>query len=108
MVGFCGVKNAWKIDRDTRFDVLRGPFVDLEHAFRRVPKIIQNYAKIHLKSQQNEHKIIWHPVLQCSKTHAAASHAKMHQNAFIFVVPDVALPTPWIQKPPEIVENCHK
>ena len=36
--------------------------------------------------------------MQWSKTHAVARPAKMHQNAFIFVAPGVALLTPWMQK----------
>ena len=34
--------------------------------------------------------------------------AKMYQNALLFVVPDFALLTPWIQKSFKIVENCTK
>ena len=67
---------------------------------------MQNYARIILKSPQNEHKIIWHPILQWSKTHAVASLAKMHQNAFIFVVPIVTFLTPWKQNSFKIVENA--
>ena len=40
----------------TYFDVLRGPFVDLDQASGRVPKILQNYAKMQIKSSQNEHE----------------------------------------------------
>ena len=54
------------------FDILQGPFVDSDQASERVSKIVQNYVKMHLKSQQNEHKKIWHPELQWSKTHAVA------------------------------------
>ena len=89
----------------TSFDVLRESFVDLEQACRRVSKIMQNYAKVHLKSPQNEHEKTCIPVLQSSKTHAVAWPAKMHQIAFIFVVPGVALLTPWMQKLLKIVEN---
>ena len=64
---FAGSKTLEKVIKITHFDVLRGPFVDLEQASRRVPKIMQNYTKIHIKSPQNDHKIIWHPVLQWSR-----------------------------------------
>ena len=53
---FCGVKNASKVIKITHFDVLQGPFVHSDQASRRVSKIVQNYVKMHLKSQQNEHK----------------------------------------------------
>ena len=90
----------------THFDVLRGRlFVDLEQASRRVPKIMQNYAKVHLKSPQNEHEKKWSTVSQRQKTHAVASPVKMHQNAFIFVAPDFALHKPWMQKTFKIAEN---
>ena len=42
--------------------------------------------------------------LQWSETHVERP-AKIHQNAFIFVVPGVALLTPWMQKSLKIVEN---
>ena len=45
------------------------------------------------------------PILQWPKIHAGDRPAKMHQNAFIFVVPGVALLTPWTQKLLKIVEN---
>ena len=95
-------KNASKITKITRFELLWGPFIDRYQASRRVLKIMQNYAKIHIKSP---HEKIWHPVLQWSKTHAVERPAKMHQNAFIFVAPGVDLLTPWMQKPFKIVDN---
>ena len=94
--------------KSTHFDVLRGPFVNLEQASRRVLEIIQNHTKIHLRSPQNKLKTIWNPISQWSKTHAVASPAKMHQNAFIVVVPGVALLTPWIEKTLKIGENHRK
>ena len=89
----------------THFDVLQGPFVDSDQASRRVSKIVQNYVKMHLKSPQNEHEKMRRPLLQWSKTHAVAWPAKTHQNAFILVVPGVALFTPWMQKSLKIVQN---
>ena len=47
-------------------------------------------------------------MLQWQKTHAADWHAKMLENALIFVVPGVALLTPWMQKSFKIVENSSK
>ena len=44
-------------------------------------------------------------VAMVKKTHAVDRPAKMHKNAFIFVIPGVALLTPWIQKSLKIVEN---
>ena len=73
----------------TYFDVLRGPFVDLDQASGRVPKILQNYAKMQIKSSQNEHEKICSPVLQWSKTHTDACPAKIHEIVFNFVVPGV-------------------
>ena len=89
----------------TRFELLRRAFIHRDQAFKRVPKIMQNYAKMHRKSPQNEHEKMWIAVLQWSETHVVASPAKMHQNAFIFVFPGVALLTPWTQKSFKIVEN---
>ena len=43
--------------------------------------------------------------MQCSKTHAVDRPAKLHQNAFAFVVTGVALRTPWMQKSLKIIEN---
>ena len=39
------------------------------------------------------------------KTHALDRPAKMHKNAFIFVIPGVALVTPRMQKSLKIIEN---
>ena len=89
----------------TRFELLRRALIHRDQAFKRVPKIMQNYAKMHRKSPQNEHEKMWISVLQWPKTHAVARPAKMHQNAFIFVVPGVALLTPWMQKLLKIVDN---
>ena len=89
----------------TRFELLRWPFIHRDQASRWVPKIMQNDAKMHLKSPQNEHEKIYTPVVQWSKTHAVAWPAKMHQIAFIFVIPGVPLLTSWIQKVLKIVEN---
>ena len=91
-------KTVQKVIKITHFDALRIPFVDLEQAFIRISKIMQNYAKMQLESPQNEHEKTCPPVLQWPKTHAVARPAKMHQNAFIFVVPGVALLTPWMPK----------
>ena len=44
-------------------------------------------------------------MLQWSKTHAVDRPLKMHKIAFIFVVPDIALLTPRMQKSFKIVEN---
>ena len=60
----------------THFDVLREPFVDLEQASRRMPKIVQNYAKMQLKSSQNEHEKTCAPVSQWPKTHVVAGLRK--------------------------------
>ncbi len=43
---FAGSKMLQKVIKITHFDLLREPFVDLEQASRRVPKIMQNYAQI--------------------------------------------------------------
>ena len=45
------------------------------------------------------------PVLQWSERHVVDRPANMHQNALIFVVPAVALLTPWMQNSFKIVEN---
>ena len=69
---FAGSKTLQKVIKITHFDVLQGPFVDGDQGSRRVSKIVQNYVKLHIKTPQNEHKKIWNPVLQWSKTHAVA------------------------------------
>ena len=46
------IKMLEKVMKITHFDVLGGPFVDLEQACRRVPTIMQNYAKVHTKSRK--------------------------------------------------------
>ena len=102
---FAVPKTHQKVMKITRFDLLRGAFIYGDQASRRVPKIKQNVAKMNQKSQQNEHEKMWISVLQWSETHVVASPAKMHENAFIFVFPGVALLTPWMQKSFKIVEN---
>ena len=69
---FAGSKTLQKVIKITHFDVLQGPFVDLEQASRRVHKIMQNYAKMHLKSPQNDHEKTCAPVLQWQKRHPNA------------------------------------
>ena len=64
-------------------------------------KIVQNLRKF----ATNYHKKMRRPVLQWSETHAVERPAKMHQNAFIFVAPGVALLTPWMKTSLKIVEN---
>ena len=51
-----GQKLCKKLIKITHFDVLQGPFVDGDQASRRVSKIVQNDAKMHLKSLQNDHE----------------------------------------------------
>ena len=51
-----GSKTLQKVMKITHFDVLQGPFVDGDQASRRVSKIMQNDAKMHLKSLQNDHE----------------------------------------------------
>ena len=48
---------------------------------------MQNDAKMHHKSARNDHEKTQIPILQCSKTHAVDRAAKLHENAFILVVP---------------------
>ena len=91
-------KTLEKVMKFTRFDVLRLPFIYLDQASRRIPKIMQNDAKIHIKSSPNEHEKIWTSILQCSETQAVAWPAKMHHIVFNFVVIYVALLPPWIQQ----------
>ena len=50
---FSRVKNASKVMKIVNSELLHGPFIYLEHAFRRVRKIMQNYAKMHKKTPQN-------------------------------------------------------
>ena len=61
------------------------------------------------KSSKISHKIITKKceARSCNgkKTGAVERPAKMHQNAFIFLVPRVALFTPWMQKSLKIVQN---
>ena len=102
---FAGSKTLQKMIKNTHFDVLQWPFIHRDQGSRRASKILQNDVKMHLKSPQNEHEKVSRPVLQWSKTHAVAWPAKMHQNAFAFVVTGVALRTPWMQKSLKIIEN---
>jgi len=62
-------KTLEKMMKITRFDLLRGPFIDRDQASRREPKIMQNHAKMHPKSPQNEHEKTWIPILQWPKIH---------------------------------------
>ena len=89
----------------TRFELLRGRFTYRDQASRRELKIMQNYSKMQHKSPRNEHEKTSIPIAQCSKTHAVDRPAKLHQNAFAFVVTGVALRTPWMQKSLKIIEN---
>ena len=54
----------------TRFDVLRGPLIDLDQASRRMRKIMQNYAKLH--HRKISVKKYAPPILQLPNTHAVA------------------------------------
>ena len=94
---FPGQKTLQKVMKIMHFDVLGGPFVHRDQASRREPKIMQNCVKMHLKSSQNERGKESIPVSQWSEMHAVAGLAKMHQNAFIFVVPGAALLTSWMK-----------
>ena len=103
---FWGVKNAWKSDEN--------------YAFWRAPRTIhrprpafQTDAQNHATWHQNVFKITakWPQkngprfCKKLSKTHVVAWPAKMHQIAFISVVPGVALLTPWTPKSLKIIEN---
>ena len=57
-------KTLEKVMKITRFGLFRGPFIDRDQASRREPKIMQNHAKMHPKSPQNEHEKTWIPILQ--------------------------------------------
>ena len=59
---------------------------------------MQNDAKMHDKSPRNEHEKKMNSDRAMLKTHAVDRPAKLHRNAFAFVVPGVALLTPWLQK----------
>ena len=72
-------------------ELLHGPFVHLEQAFRRVPKIMQNCDKMHLKSPQNEHEETWVTVSQRQNIHPIAWRARTRQNAITFAVHGLAL-----------------
>ena len=102
---FPGQKTLQKVMKITHFDVLGGPFVNRDQASRRELKIMQNCVKMHQKSSQNDRGKKLIPVSQWSKMHAVAWFAKVHQNAFIFIVPGVALLTSWIKKLIKIIEN---
>ena len=102
---FLEQKTLQKVIEVTHFDVLGGPFVHRDQASKREPKIMQNCVKMHLKSSQNDSVKRLIPLSQWSEMHAVAGLAKMHQNAFIFVVPGVALLTSWMKKLIRIVEN---
>ena len=49
-------KTFQKVMKITRFEFLRGPFIDRDQASRRELKIMQNDAKMHDKSPRNEHE----------------------------------------------------
>ena len=63
---------------------------------------------MHEKSPRNAHEKIYIPIVQCSKTHAVDRPAKLHQNAFAFVVTGVALRTPWMQNRSKSLKFYHK
>ena len=48
------------------------------------------------------------PALQWSETHVVDRPANMHQNALIFVIPDVALLTPWCKNRSKSLKFYHK
>ncbi len=48
-------KTLQKVMKITRFELLRGPFIVRDQAFRQELKIMQNDAKMHDKSPRNEH-----------------------------------------------------
>ena len=49
-------KTLQKVMKITRFELLRGPFIDRDQASTRELKIMQNDAKMHDKSPRNEHE----------------------------------------------------
>ena len=102
---FLEQKTLQKVMEITHFDVLGGPFVNRDQASRREPKIMQNCVKMHIKSSQNDRVKNLNPLSQWSEMHAVAGLAKMHQNAFTFVLPGVALLTSWVRKLIKIIEN---
>ena len=57
-------KTLQKMMKITRFELLRAPFVDRDQVCRREAKIMQNDAKMQLKSSQNDHEKTWIPILQ--------------------------------------------
>ena len=66
---------------------------------------MQNDAKIHLKSPQNEHEKTCAPLLQWQKRHPNAWRAGTRQNAVFFAVPGVALLPKSVAKPCKITEK---
>ena len=58
-----GRKRFKKVIKIMHFDVLQGPFVDLEQASRQISKIVQNDGKMQLKSPQNDHEKTCAPFL---------------------------------------------
>ena len=102
---FWGAKNASNNDENDGFRsaprTIRGRRSGLQTGAPNQAKCRKSASK----SPRNEHEKMWHPILQWSKIHAVVSPAKMHQNAFIFIVPGFALLTPWMQKTLKIVEN---
>ena len=71
-------------------------------------KIMQIFPKTRSDPTSNEYKQTWILLLQWQKTFAVHRHTKVHENAFIFVVPDVALLKHWVPKSCEIIENKYK
>ena len=57
-------KTLQKMMKITRFELLRAPFVDRDQVCRREAKIMQNDARMQLKSSQNDHEKTWIPILQ--------------------------------------------
>ena len=104
---FAGSKTLQKVIKITHFDVLQGPSVDLDktQSSRRVHEIMQNYAKMHLKSPQNEHEKTCAPLLQWQKRHPNAWRAGTRQNADFFAVPGVALLPKSVAKSRKITEK---
>ena len=98
-------KKRFKKRRILTFPVtIRSPRSSFFTMHKNHPNLTKNAIKFAKESIQK----IRFPVLQWQKTHAADWHAKMLENALIFVVPSVALLTPWMQKSFKIVENSSK
>ena len=98
-------KTLQKVMKITRFELLRGAFINRDQASTRELKIMQNDAKMHHKSPRNEHEKTSIPTLQWSKTHAVDRAAKLHENAFIFVVPVLRCSNNEFSKSSKVIEN---